>query len=89
MLHLSTSIPEFLMRLWKRKGTLPVNQYEGFATTVAAVLRDRCGTRKAGIPEVDLKSEALGDDPLAIYKPTGAKHVDAGKAMGVPHRQAA
>src|SRR5713226_2037985 len=22
------------------------------------------------------------DDPLAIYKPTGAKHVDAAKAMG-------
>ncbi|HEX3495583.1 MAG TPA: hypothetical protein VHT02_00150 [Methylocella sp.] len=24
----------------------------------------------------------MGDDPLAIYKPTGAKHVDAAKAMG-------
>jgi hypothetical protein len=24
----------------------------------------------------------MGDDPLAIYKPTGAKSVDAAKAMG-------
>src|SRR5580700_5213938 len=38
--------------------------------------------RKAEIPNVDLKFETLSDDPLAIYKPTGAKHVDAAKAMG-------
>jgi phage portal protein BeeE len=30
----------------------------------------------------DLKAETLSNDPLAIYKPTGAKHVDAAKAMG-------
>jgi HK97 family phage portal protein len=46
------------------------------------VLRDRRGTAKAEIPNVDLKSHGMGDDPLAIYRPTGAKHVDAAKAMG-------
>ena len=46
------------------------------------VLRDGRGTLKAEIPNVGLKSETLGNDPLAIYKPTGAKHVDAAKAMG-------
>jgi len=44
------------------------------------VLRDRRGTSKAEIPDVDFKSETLGD-PLATYKPTGAKHVDAARAM--------
>src|SRR5438552_7301455 len=65
-----------------RKDTVPLNRYEGFTEAGAVVLRDRRGTRKAEIPEVSLKSETMGDDPLAIYKPTGAKHVDAAKAMG-------
>jgi hypothetical protein len=30
---------------------------------------------KAEIPNVELKPETLGDDPLAIYKSTGAKDV--------------
>jgi hypothetical protein len=42
-------------------------------------LRDRRSTGKAEIPDIDLKS---GSDPLAIYKPTGAKSVDASTAMG-------
>jgi hypothetical protein len=46
------------------------------------VLRDRRGTIKSEIPDIDLKSETLGSDPLAIYKPTGAKTIDAAKAMG-------
>jgi HK97 family phage portal protein len=46
------------------------------------VLRDRRGTQKAEIPDVDTKGITMGDDPLAIYKPTGAKSVDASKAMG-------
>lgn len=64
------------------KDTIPVNAYEGFKSDGSVVLRDRRGTRKAEIPEVSTKSETLGDDPLAIYKPTGAKHVDAAKAVG-------
>jgi hypothetical protein len=36
---------------------------------------------KAEIPEVNLRSETLGSDPMAIYKPSGAKIVDAAKAM--------
>ena len=46
------------------------------------VLRDRRGTLKAEIPDVDPKSGGMGDDPLASYEPTGAKNVDAAKAMG-------
>jgi phage portal protein BeeE len=65
-----------------QKDTLPVNQYEGFTSAGAVVLRDRRGTLKSEIPNISEKAETLGDDPLAIYKPTGAKHVDAAKAMG-------
>jgi hypothetical protein len=70
---------EFKSRLGQ-KDTAPLNPYEGFNEAGAVVLRDRRGTRKAEIPEVSLKSEA-GSDPLAIYKPSGAKQVDAAKAM--------
>lgn len=76
-------------RIWKgildyvsEKDTVPVNRYEGFTPTGAVVLRDRRGTRRAEIPSVSEKGVTLGDDPLAIYKPTGAKSVDAAKAMG-------
>lgn len=74
-------MPEFLRGIFRAKDTAPLNHYEGFNESGAVVLRDRRGTRKAEIPAVDLKSESLGDDPLAIYKPTGAKAVDAAKAM--------
>jgi HK97 family phage portal protein len=59
-----------------------LNTYEGFTGDGAVVMRDHRNTRKAVFPGVGEKSETLGDDPLAIYKPTGAKHVDAAKAMG-------
>jgi phage portal protein BeeE len=36
---------------------------------------------KREIPEAEEKGFAGGSDPLAIYKPTGAKEVDAAKAM--------
>src|SRR5512135_1639748 len=77
-------MPNFINRILGRdeKSTLPLNAYEGFKTDGSIVLRDRRGTRRAEIPNVDLKSETMGDDPLAIYKPTGAKSVDAAKAMG-------
>src|SRR6185312_246828 len=76
-------MPRFL-RFWadaiERKDTLPVNRLEGITAEGAVVLRDRRGTLKAEIPQVSEKS--VGDNPLAIYKPTGAKHADAAKAMG-------
>ena len=52
-----------------------------FQSNGAVVLRDRRGTSKAEIPDVDQKSEGFGSDPLAIYKPTGAKAVSPAKAM--------
>jgi hypothetical protein len=39
---------------------------EGFQGNGAVVLRDRRGTRKAEIPDVDSKGFSGGDDPLAI-----------------------
>jgi|SRR5271165_4469590 len=69
---------EFKSRLGQ-KDTAPVNSFEGFASRGEVVLRDRRGTVKAEIPEVSEKS--FGDDPLAIYKPTGAKAVSPAKAM--------
>src|SRR6266851_9987975 len=77
-------MPLFLRSFFgvEQKETLPVNRYEGFKENGAVILRDRRGTAKAEIPNVSEKGATLGDDPLAIYKPTGAKSVDAAKAMG-------
>jgi hypothetical protein len=53
-------MPEFLKGFFggaSRKDTLPVNRYEGFTAAGQMILRDRRGTRKAEIPNVDLKSE--------------------------------
>jgi hypothetical protein len=73
-------MPRFLKAargfLTDQKDALPVNRYEGFTSNGAVVLRDRRGTSKAEIPDVDTKGITMGDDPLAIYKPTGAKSVD-------------
>ena len=77
-------MPDFLNRFLdraSRKDTAPVNSYEGFQSNGAVVLRYRRGASKAEIPDVDLKSEGFGSDPLAIYKPTGAKAVSPAKAM--------
>jgi hypothetical protein len=68
---------------FSRKDTGSVNEIVGFQSSGAVVLRDRRGTLKAEIPNVREKAETLSDDPLAIYKPSGAKHVDAAKAMGI------
>src|SRR5207253_1622727 len=82
----NTSMPRFLRTIADRweKNTQPLNRYEGFKGNGAVVLRDRRGTAKAEIPNVSEKANggSLSDDPLAIYKPTGAKSVDAAKAMG-------
>ena len=77
-------MPRFIdwIRNGSTKDTAPVNRYEGFTSNGAVVLRDRRGTSKAEIPDVDTKGITMGDDPLAIYKPTGANSVDASKAMG-------
>jgi HK97 family phage portal protein len=74
-------MPEFLRGVFRRKDTAPINRYEGFTAAGAMVVRDRRGTAKADFPDTDEKGFG-GGDPLAIYKPTGAKTVDAAKAMG-------
>jgi hypothetical protein len=70
------------------KNTQPLNRYEGFKGDGAVVVRDRRGAAKAEIPNVSENANGgtLSDDPLAIYKPTGAKSVDAAKGMGQLHR---
>jgi len=73
------AVREFLTA--DQKDTLPVNRLEGFTSEGAIVLRDRRGTAKAEIPDVETKGMALGGDPMAIYRPSGAKSVDANKAM--------
>jgi HK97 family phage portal protein len=75
------AIGDELTSRFNRKDTAPVNAYEGFTGDGRVILRDRRGTRKAEIPDVDTKSGAGGSDPLAIYKPSGSKSVDAAKAM--------
>jgi HK97 family phage portal protein len=76
-------LPQFLTRTASPHSTVtaPAHRYEGFTKDGRVALRDRRGTAKAKIPNVDTKSETLGSDPLAIYKPTGSKGVDAAKAM--------
>ena len=54
-------------------------EYVGFKGDGAVGVKDSRGKTEFRVTE---KSESLGDDPLAIYKPTGAKHVDAAKALG-------
>jgi hypothetical protein len=46
---------------------------------ISSALRDRRGTREAEILNISEKSETLGSDPLAIYNPSGAKHVDVAR----------
>lgn len=61
-------MPSFLCAVtdrFNRKDTLLVNRFEAFTAEGAIVLRERRGTRQAEIPDVDTKSETLGDDPLA------------------------
>src|SRR5580698_1882625 len=70
---------EFTNRL-SSKNAASGNEFVGFQANGAVVLRDRRGTVKAEIPEAEEKGFG-GSDPLAIYKPTGAKSVDPAKAM--------
>lgn len=63
-------------------GDVSLNKVDGFKSNGAVVLSDKRGTQKSEIPNVSEKaSYSGGDDPLAIYKPTGAKSVDPSKAM--------
>jgi len=66
---------------FSRKDNASANEFVGFQGNGAVVVRDRRGTLKAEIPNVDEKSQTLGGDSLAIYKPSGSKSVDAAKAM--------
>jgi hypothetical protein len=79
-------MPRFLRTIADglENSTQPLNRYESFKGDGAIILRDRRGTAKAEIPNVNEKANGgtLSDDPLAIFKPTGAKSVDAAKAMG-------
>ena len=79
-------MPQFFewLRNGSTKNAASGNTYEGFQTNGAVVLRDRRGTLKAEIPQVDEKGFG-GGDALAIYKPTGAKQVPADKAMANFH----
>src|SRR4051794_23583363 len=74
------AIGDELQTRFNRKDVAPVNSFEGFQGNGAVVIRDRRGTVKSEIPNVSEKSEG-GSDPLAIYRPSGAKSVDAAKAM--------
>jgi hypothetical protein len=78
LLHLYAQI--FTWRL-PQKRYCTCKSIRSFTTGGAVVLRDRRGTVKADIPDADEKSFGSGSDPLAIYKPTGTKTVDAAKAM--------
>jgi phage portal protein BeeE len=62
-------------------GTAPLNRYSGF-TNDGVVITDRRGTKRVGIPDAEEKALGMGSDPLAIYRPAGAKTVSAAKAMG-------
>ena len=78
-------MPKFLKSVARfvtadQKDTASVNTFEGFQGNGAIVVRDRRGTAKAEIPEVTEKGYD-GGNPLAIYKPTGAKSVSPQKAM--------
>jgi hypothetical protein len=62
-------MPEFLARardFWdgKQKDTAQLNRYEGFTGDGRVVLRDRRGTVKAEIPDVDTKGITMGDESL-------------------------
>jgi hypothetical protein len=70
-----------LARVTNKEADRP-RRLDGFQANGAVVLTDFRGKREARLPDADTKSYGMVDDPLAIYKPTGAKHVDAAKAMG-------
>jgi HK97 family phage portal protein len=62
-------------------GTAPLNRYSGFNDT-GIVVTDRRGTKQTKAPQTEEKAFGMGSDPLAIYRPTGAKNISAAKAMG-------
>ncbi len=82
MLDISPSIGKEFNERFNRKDTLSVNIYGGFNSRGEVIVRDRRGTLKAELPNTDERSLTLGNDPLAICKPSGAKTIDAAKAVG-------
>lgn len=79
-------MPRFLSSIFTRAAnphttsTQPVNRYAGFTPEGRVVVQDRRGSKKAGIPDAEEKGFD-GASSLAIYRPSGAKQVDAAKAM--------
>lgn len=65
---------------FNQKAAIQPNRYEGFAGDGRVSLRDRRITLKADVPQAQEKGFGAAD-PLAIYKPTGIRQVDAAKAM--------
>jgi hypothetical protein len=57
-------MPGFLRALnpFSRKDAVQVNRYEGFTGDSRIVLRDRRGTVKAEVPDVDTKAFGMGDE---------------------------
>jgi HK97 family phage portal protein len=75
------AIGDELSNRFSTKNAAAGNEFVGFQSSGAVVLRDRRGTLKAEIPQADEKGFSGGSDPLAIYKPNGSKNIDAAKAM--------
>jgi HK97 family phage portal protein len=74
-------MPDFIQRwLPNNKNTLPVNRYSGFNNN-GIIITDRRGTKRTEMPETAEKAFGMGSDPLAIYRPAGAKTINAAKAM--------
>ena len=76
-------MPTWLTNIFSRsfeKEQIQPNRYEGFNDN-GVILRDRRGTLKQEMPEVTEKGIAFGSDPLAIYRPTNTKDVNASRAM--------
>jgi len=69
------SIREEFASRFSRKDALSTNGFVDFQYNGTVVVRDRRGALKAQLPNVSEKSETLGNDPLAIYRPSGAKTV--------------
>jgi hypothetical protein len=75
-------MPQFLRSLnpFSRKDTVQLNRYGGFTDDGRVVMRDSRDTVRAEAPDVETKGFGNAD-PLAIYKPSSTKQVDAQKAM--------
>ena len=72
---------ELTNRLSQKDADRP-HRFDGFTSDGRVVLTDFRGRSEARLPEADTKGSNGFGDPLAIYKPTGAKDIDPARAMG-------